>query len=362
MSEAATITEPPKVTPKQVHEYQLPTAALSLALSQDGYRIVVGCLDGVYEVGPDKQEPQRLAASRSYISGVWLLSGQTQCISTAYDGAIQWIDLAARQVTRTVQAHRFWSWQSALSPDGKLLASVTGQYLAGSEKYEPAAEREPSVKVISTETGDVLHAWSHRPPVQSVAFSPDGKHVAAGNLMGEVRVWNIDSAALVSEWKTDAVTSWGIIKSHCYIGGIYALRFTPDGKELLLAGMGPMRDPMAGNGDQTWQRFAWTEQPAKLSAQIGEKSRGKGLMETLAIHPSGQWFLMAGRVVTGDWNCGLFSLAAGEFLHGFKTVPRVTGAVFSADGSKLYLSGAHGQEHKDGKSKPFGRVLVFELA
>ena len=88
----------------------------------------------------------------------------------------------------------------------------------------------------------------------------------------------------------------------------------------------------------------------------------EGLMEALAIHPSGNWFVMAGRVVTGDWNCGLFSLGSGDFLHGFKTVPRVTGAAFSPDGSKLYLAGTHGQEHKDGKSKPFGRVLLFELA
>ena len=37
-----------------------------------------------------------------------------------------------------MKAHDFWSWQLALSPDGSRVASVTGQYLAGGWKYEPA--------------------------------------------------------------------------------------------------------------------------------------------------------------------------------------------------------------------------------
>jgi WD40 repeat protein len=271
MSDVAILPADPPLTvsAKQAHEYVLPTAALALSVSASGERIVVGCLDGVYEVGPKQQEPKKLAAHRSYVSGVWLIPDESKCISAGYDGAIQWLDLTTGQTIRTVQAHRFWSWQSALSADGKLVASVSGQYLAGGEKYEPAADTEPTVKVFSAESGEQLHAFPHLPPVQSVAFSPDGTHLAAGNLMGEVRIWNLQTGQLAAEWKTDAVTSWGIIKSHCYIGGIYSLRFTPDGRELLLCGMGAMRDPMAGNGDQTWQRLAWTEQPPKLAAQIG---------------------------------------------------------------------------------------------
>ena len=56
---------------------------------------------------------------------------------------------------RKVQAHKFWSWQMAVSPDEALVASVTGQYLAGGYKYEPAAEQEPSIRVYDAQTGEL---------------------------------------------------------------------------------------------------------------------------------------------------------------------------------------------------------------
>ena len=71
--------------------------------------------------------------------------------------------------------------------------------------------------------------------------------------MGEVRVYELDSKKLIAQWTTPDFTSWGIIKSHCYIGGIYDMQFSPDDDHIYVAGMGYMRDPMAGNGKQLWQ-------------------------------------------------------------------------------------------------------------
>jgi hypothetical protein len=69
---------------------------------------------------------------------------------------------------------------------------------------------------------------------------------------------------LIREWNTPDFTSWGIIKSHHYIGGIFDFSFSPDGSRLITCGMGPMRDPMAGNGKQTWQEFDWKPMPNLL--------------------------------------------------------------------------------------------------
>lgn len=347
---------------RRLHRHSLPTAVLGLAAAPDGETLYAACMDGVYALTAGVAEPKRLYAHESYVSGVVALEGAKTLVSAGYDGALTWYDTAAGAVTRTVKAHVFWSWQLAASPDGKHVASVTGQYLSGGPKYEPAPEREPSVRVFDVATGKLAHSFSHVPSVQSVAFSPDSRHVAAGNLMGEVRVWDLQTGKQTAGWTTEAFTSWGVIKSHCYIGGIFALAFTPDSGALIAAGMGPMTDPMAGNGKQLWQRFAWKEAPPRKLDETRPAESGEGLMETLAIHPDGKHFVMAGRLRGGSWNTALFSLESGALVHSFKTDTRVTRAVFAAGGKRLLLGGAQRQPgFKDGKIPVFGHVDVYEV-
>ena len=252
----------------------------------------------------------------------------------------------------------------AVSADGAVLASVTGQYLAGGYKYEPQGEREPSLCLVSVDDGKVLHRLPHVPSVQAVALSPDGRHVAAGNLMGEIRVFEVATGHQIANWTTPDFTSWGIIKSHCYLGGIFAIRFTPDGEQLLLAGMGPMRDPMAGNGKQLWQKWSWMEPEPKRADQTHEGEAGEGLMETLAIHPAGEHFVMGGRLRGGDWNVAVFNLGDGNRVATLKTGYRVTEAQFSDDGGQLVLVGAQGQPQrsKEGSFPSFGRFEVYDVS
>lgn len=337
----------------------MPTGVLSAAVSADGLTGYLGTMDGVYRIDLKSGQSEKLYQHESYVSGVALVPGQPLLISAGYDGRIKWYDTQEGLVVRHLKAHDFWSWAMAVSPDGQHIATVTGQYLAGSYRYEPAAEREPSVRIYRVQDGTLLHSLPHVPSVQSVAFSPDNRFVAAGNLMGEVRIWNAETGERSSTFKTDDFTSWGIIKSHHYLGGIFDLHFTPDGEQLLLAGMGQMRDPMAGNGKQMWQRYAWkSETPAKANEYKG----GEGLMETLAFHPAGTYFVMAGRLRGGDWNAAVFD-DSGENVHALKTGCRITKAIFTDDGSKLVLAGTQGQGGpKDGEFKPFGRFDVFEFS
>ena len=107
---------------------------------------------------------------------------------------------------------------------------------------------------VPARTGELAHNFSHVPPVQSVAFSRDVKFLAAGNLMGEVRVWELASGKQVANFTTPSFTGWGIIKGHYYTGGIFALHFAANDEELYVAGMGSTTDPAAGNGRQLWQR------------------------------------------------------------------------------------------------------------
>ena len=341
----------------KLHQHELPTAALGMDVSQDGDTAFAACLDGVYRVDIKSGEFRRIATHDSYVSGVALVEDRNQLITAGYDGVLAWHDLNRHEWIRKVRAHDFWSWKMNVSPDGRLVASSTGRYAAGGYKYEPAPEREPCVRVFDVATGTLVRSWSHVPSVQSVAFSPDSQYVAAGNLMGEIRVWNVDSGRLSAQWTTPDFTSWGIIKSHCYIGGIHDLLFTPTGRSIIATGMGPMRDPMAGNGKQTWQRFDWQSDPPVKESEF---KGGEGLMETLAYHPSHDYFVMAGRLRGGDWNAAVFDVQDGTLKHHMKTGYRITKAKFSHDGKRLLLCGAESQKTPS-RNEAFGRLNVYEF-
>jgi WD40 repeat protein len=345
-------------------DISLPTGVLGLAAVPDGSRLFAACMDGqVFAVETVNGAATAFSGKHaSFASGCVLLPDGQTLISGGYDGALIWHDVESRHEVRRVKAHDFWSWQLALSPDGERVASVTGQYLAGGEKYEPASADGPAVKVFDTRTGDLLQAWQHLPPVLSAAFSPDGQYLAAANMMGEVRVWNVVSGDSAARFTASDFTSWGIIKSPHYCGGIYGLAFAPDGASLLCCGMGPMTDPMAGNGKMTWQRWAWSEAPPKMIQQIREGEHGSGLMETLAHLPDGSAFVMAGRQAQGTWNAALFSTADGKLLTSLDTKSRVTRSLVSADGRTLFLAAAVGQSRdKEGKWPDYGRIHVIPI-
>ena len=141
------------------------------------------------------------------------------------------------------------------------------------------------------------------------------------------------------------------------------MRFTPDDESLLLCGMGPMHDPMAGNGKQLWQRWSWRDGDPKKVDETHQGESGEGLMESLAIHPSGEYFAMGGRLRGGDWNVGLFELASGNRVGTLKSGYRVTGLLFSGDGNRLILVGGPGQpgKNKEGAIPDFGRFEVYSL-
>ncbi len=347
------------------HDHKLPAGALGLAITPDGKRAFAACADGlVYAVDTATGKADALEGKHeSFASGCVLLPNGRTLISGGYDGKLLWHDVESRRCLRRVQAHQFWNWQLALSPDGRLLATTTGQYLPGGWKYEPAPEVEPSVKIFDTTTGEVIGKFSHTPPVLSCAFSRDGQHLAAANMMGEVRIWAVraeNAAKPVAQWTSPDFTSWGTIKTHHYCGGIYGLAFSPDDAALVCCGMGPMTDPMAGNGRMTWQRWNWRK--GERLDQIKDDQRGSGLMETVDWQPDAKHFVMAGRQAQGNWNAAIFSAADGNLVHSIDTKNRITHARFTADGRSLIVSGVNGQpQRKDGEWAAWGRLQVYRL-
>lgn len=368
MSEAALAETPPSSSENTLPSFKegkklaLPSTVLGIAEDTESDRLFCACMDGgIYEVDLKSGKRVELYRHDNFATGVHWLADRSVLLSSGYDGQIKWFDFGRQSIIRYVKAHDFWSWQSAVSSDKTLIASVTGQYQCGGYRYEPAQEKEPSVKIYDTLTGDLVRSLPHVPPVESVAFSRDNRFVAAGNLMGEVRIWEIATGELSANWTTSNFTGWGIIKGHYFTGGVFSLAFSPDDSEIYLAGMGSTRDPAAGNGKQLWESYSWKKSPPELTATNADKS-GEGLMETIRFNPANSCFVLAGRLFNGTWNGAIYDAQSREEVHNLKTNCRVTSSAWSQDGHRLFLAGGNGQPRNKEAEGDFGVVRVYEVS
>ena len=114
----------------RTHDHFLPSGVLGLAVTPDGSRVFASCADGaIYDVDAASGKAVPFAEKHaSFASGCVLLPDGKSLISGGYDGMLLWHDVETRRCWRRVQAHQFWNWQLALSPDGQRLVTTTGQY------------------------------------------------------------------------------------------------------------------------------------------------------------------------------------------------------------------------------------------
>ena len=247
-------------------------------------------------------------------------------------------DAESGKELRTLRGHSSGVDGVAFSPDGKRLATVS---------YDQTA------KVWDAESGqELLTLRGHSKPVSGVAFSPDGKRLATASLDDTAKVWEAESGK-------ELLTLRG------HSSGVDGVAFSPDGKRLATAswdrttkvwdaesgkelltlrGHSAFVDGVAFSLDGKRLATASEDQTAKVwEAESGKELltlRGHlGSVDAVAFSPDGKRLATAGE----DRTAKVWDAESGKellTLRGHSGV--VHGVAFSPDGKRLATASVDG--------------------
>lgn len=159
------------------------------------------------------------------------------------------------QVIATLDGHADYVRSLAFSPDGKLLAAAGGPCQRGGE-----------IKIWDVASHVLVRTMQgHKDCIYSVAWSPDGKLLASGSYDKTIKLWDASSGA---ELKT--------LQDH--IDAVFAVAFSPDGKRLASASQ-----------DRTVK--IWDVATGQRLFTLSDASDG---LNSLAYSPSGDEIAAAG--------------------------------------------------------------------
>jgi WD40 repeat protein len=168
-----------------------------------------------------RSEKPAVKATRRPFHHNWIAldAGGSRVATIAFDHSVCVMDLQTHQTVCEIPAilngqDTVTVYSLALSPDGRLLATVTGAPDNRVRVYEVDSAGASGPREL---TGGRL---KHNGPVYSVAFSPDGQRVASASSDLTARVWNVSAPE----------ESPLILKGHT--GGVTRVAFDRSGKTL----------------------------------------------------------------------------------------------------------------------------------
>lgn len=147
-------------------------------------------------------------------------------------GEARLYDITSGKVLHEIVAHDGPIYGAAFSPDGKILALVSGN------RFRHYGAESGKLRLIDVASGKVTEqVEAHSNWATAVAFSPDGKSLATGSMDKTVKLWNVNPLK-------ERVSLRG------HIDGITSVVFSPDSKWLATSDLSEVKLWDATNGTE----------------------------------------------------------------------------------------------------------------
>jgi WD40 repeat protein len=176
----------------------------------------------------------------------------SQVISGGCDGKLSWWNTVGDPAPpiRMIEAHKGWIRALEVSPDGTLLAS---------------GGNDGRVCLWNIADGKLVRELpSHTRNIYSITFTPDGKFVLSGDLIGVLKQSDVATGAEVRTFDAKPLHTYEGGQAVDF-GGIRSIAVSPDGKLVAAGGLYKATNPLGAVHEPIVLLFNWETQ--KLDKQ-----------------------------------------------------------------------------------------------
>lgn len=276
---------------KSLHKFQAPGVLLALALDRAQPRAFAAGAERVVYVFDLEAKEKKPAATwekhANWVAGMCSVTpgDKFQLVSGSYDRTLVWWDVEAGTAIREQPAHEGWVRDVLAFPDGQRFATCGDDMLV---KLWDAA----SGACLRTLSGHATTTpQTHVTALYTLAISPDGKFIAAGDRVGDVRIWNVETGELAGNFQVPELYTYDERQRKRSIGGIRSLAFSGDGQLLAAGGIGQVGNVDGLAGPAHVEVWDWQRPELKFVARADDH---KALVEQLIFHPGGEYLIGAG--------------------------------------------------------------------